>query len=81
MTEEQPVESLDCVGLYCPQPLFQAKQAIESIGPGEILEVLADDPGAEKDIKAFARRTGHTFISVQRLPDGSNRILLRRRED
>ncbi|MGY5873286.1 MAG: sulfurtransferase TusA family protein [Candidatus Thorarchaeota archaeon] len=81
MTEEQPVESLDCVGLYCPQPLFQAKQAIESIGPGEILEVLADDPGAEKDIKAFARRTGHTFISAQRLPDGSNRILIRRKEN
>ena len=80
MTEEQPVESLDCVGLYCPQPLFQTKQAIESIGPGEILEVLADDPGAEKDIKAFARRTGHTFISSTRLPDGSNRILIRRKE-
>ena len=57
------------------------KQAIESIGPGEILEVLADDPGAEKDIKAFARRTGHTFISAQRLPDGSNRILIRRKEN
>jgi len=78
MTEEQPVESLDCVGLYCPQPLFQTKQAI---GPGEILEILADDPGAEKDIKAFARRTGHTFISAKRLPDGSNRILLRRKEN
>ena len=81
MTKEQPVESLDCVGLYCPQPLFQTKQAIESIGPGEILEVLADDPGAEKDIKAFARRTGHTFISATRLPDGSNRILIRRKEN
>lgn len=81
MTEEQPVESLDCVGLYCPQPLFQTKQAIESLKPGEILEILADDPGAEKDIKAFARRTGHTFISSRRLPDGSNRILIKRKEN
>jgi TusA-related sulfurtransferase len=81
MTEYHPVESLDCVGLYCPQPLFQTKQAIESIGPGEVLEILADDPAAEEDIKRFAKRTGHTFISAKRLPDGSNRILLRRKEE
>ena len=80
MTEEQPVESLDCVGLYCPQPLFQAKQAIESIGPGEILEILADDPAAEEDIKRFVKRVGHIFISAQRLPDGTKRILIRRKE-
>ena len=78
---EQPVESLDCVGLYCPQPLFQAKQAIESIEPGEILEVLADDPGAEEDLKRFAKRTGHTFISAKRLPDGAMRIWIRRKAD
>ena len=77
---EQPVESLDCVGLYCPQPLFQAKQAIEQIGPGEILEILADDPGAREDIKRFAKRTGHTFISAEELPDGVTRILVRRKE-
>jgi len=81
MTEQQPVESLDCVGLYCPQPLFQAKQAIESIGPGEVLEILADDPAAEEDIKRFAKRTGHTFISAKRLPDGTNRILIKRKEN
>jgi TusA-related sulfurtransferase len=69
------------VGLYCPQPLFQTKQAIESIKPGEILEILADDPGAEKDISAFARRRGHTLISVDKLPDGATRILLKRKED
>jgi len=81
MSDQEPAESLDCVGLYCPQPLFQTKQAIESIKPGEILEVLADDPGAEEDIKRFAKRTGHTFISATMLPDGSKRILLRRKED
>lgn len=81
MTEVEPVDSLDCVGLYCPQPLFQAKQAIESINPGEVLEILVDDPAAEEDIKRFARRTGHTFISAKRLPDGVNRILLKRKEE
>ena len=81
MTEEQPAESLDCVGLYCPQPLFQTKQAIESLKPGEILEILADDPAAEEDLQRWAKRTGQTFISAKRLPDGTNRILIKRKEN
>ncbi|MBN2228749.1 MAG: sulfurtransferase TusA family protein [Candidatus Thorarchaeota archaeon] len=80
MTEVKPDECLDCVGLFCPQPLFQTKQAIESLKPGQILEILADDPAAEEDIKRFARRTGHVLISVKRLPDGIQRILLQRKE-
>ncbi|MFW9956761.1 MAG: sulfurtransferase TusA family protein [Candidatus Odinarchaeota archaeon] len=81
MTEMKPDESLDCVGLFCPQPLFQTKQAIESIEPGQILEILADDPAAEEDIKRFCKRTGHEFISTKNLPDGVKRILVRRKKD
>ena len=80
VTEVKPDESLDCVGLFCPQPLFQTKQAIESIEPGQILEILADDPAAEEDIKRFCKRTGHEFISVKNLPDGVQRILVRRKK-
>jgi tRNA 2-thiouridine synthesizing protein A len=80
MTEILPDESLDCVGLFCPQPLFQTKQAIESIKPGQILEILADDAAAEEDIKRFCKRTGHELISVKRLPDGVQRILVRRKQ-
>ncbi|MDH4213501.1 MAG: sulfurtransferase TusA family protein [Candidatus Thorarchaeota archaeon] len=77
----KPDESLDCVGLFCPQPLFQTKQAIESIEPGQILEILADDPAAEEDIKRFCKRTGHEFVSAKNLPDGVKRILVRRKKD
>jgi tRNA 2-thiouridine synthesizing protein A len=80
MTEILPDESLDCVGLFCPQPLFQTKQAIESIKPGQILEILADDAAAEEDIKRFCKRTGHELISVKRRPDGVQRILVRRKQ-
>lgn len=80
MSEVKADETLDCVGLFCPQPLFQTKQAIESIKPGQVLEVLADDPAAEEDIKRFCRRTGHELISVRRLPDGVQKILVRRRK-
>lgn len=72
-------ETLDCVGLYCPQPLYETKQAIDKIGPGEVLEVLADDPAAEEDLKRFCKRTGHELLSYERLEDGVQRFLIRRR--
>lgn len=80
MSDMNPDELLDCVGLFCPQPLFQTKQAIESIEPGQVLEILADDPAAEEDLRRFCKRTGHELISVQNLPDGVKRIRIRRKD-
>jgi len=78
MTDDlAPAQTLDCLGLYCPEPLFQTRQAIDAIGVGEILEVLADDPAAEEDLTRFARRAGHEVVAVERR-DGELRILLRR---
>lgn len=59
-------KTLDCVGLYCPQPLFQTREQIDSIEVGEILEVIADDPAAEEDLKRFAKRTGHEIIAFEK---------------
>jgi tRNA 2-thiouridine synthesizing protein A len=58
-------ESLDCIGLFCPEPLFQTREAIDRLAVGQILEVLADDPAAEEDLKRFAKRTGHEVVSVE----------------
>jgi len=80
VSDMNPDELLDCVGLFCPQPLFQTKQAIESIEPGQVLEILADDPAAEEDLRRFCKRTGHELISVQNLPDGVKRIRIRRKD-
>ncbi|MFW9966111.1 MAG: sulfurtransferase TusA family protein [Candidatus Thorarchaeota archaeon] len=80
MPNKEPVETLDCIGLFCPQPLFQTREAIDSIEPGEILEMLADDPAAEEDIKRFCKRTGHELLSFERLEDGTQRFLIRRKE-
>ena len=74
------VETLDCIGLFCPQPLFQAREMIDSIGPGEIMEMLADDPAAEEDIKRFCKRTGHELLKFERLEDGVQRFLIRKKE-
>lgn len=59
-----PNKTLDCIGLYCPEPLFQTREQIDTLEPGEILEVLADDPAAEEDLQRFARRTGNEIISL-----------------
>lgn len=80
MSEVEPVESLDCVGLFCPQPLFQTREAIDRLKPGEVLEMLSDDPAAEEDIKRFAKRTGNIILSFERLEDGVQRFLIRKKE-
>ncbi len=75
---EEPVETIDCIGLYCPQPLFLTREAIDEIEVGQILEVLADDPAAEEDLKRFVKRTGHELVKYERLEDGVHRFLIRR---
>ncbi len=67
MTEElKPDKTLDCIGLYCPEPLFQTREQMDSIEAGEILEVLSDDPAAEEDLKRFAKRTGNEIITFEK---------------
>jgi TusA-related sulfurtransferase len=79
MTDE-PVMSVDCVGLYCPQPIFQTREAVESVEVGDVVEILADDPGAESDLKRFTKRTGHELVSFQKMEDGVLRFLIRRKK-
>ena len=78
MTEtDKPTKTLDCVGLYCPEPLFQTREQIDSIEAGEILEVLADDPAAEEDLKRFAKRTGNELLAFEN-KDGRLRFLIKK---
>ncbi|MGY5875287.1 MAG: sulfurtransferase TusA family protein [Candidatus Thorarchaeota archaeon] len=78
--EQEPALSLDCVGLYCPQPLFQTRESIDSIGADEILEVLADDPAAEEDLKRFCKRTGHELLLFEKDEDGVQRFLIKKKK-
>ena len=55
-------ERLDCSGLRCPLPLLRTKQALHRMAPGAVLEVLATDVGAERDIPAFLRQTTHRLL-------------------
>ena len=73
------VRTLDCLGLYCPAPLLQTRENIEQIKPGEILEVITDDPAAEEDLKRFAKRTGHEIVSFEK-DDAQMRFLIKKTE-
>jgi tRNA 2-thiouridine synthesizing protein A len=64
MTTE-PDEVLDCTGLYCPEPVFRTRLALDEMGVGQVLEVTADDPAAEEDIKRLVRRLGHEILSLE----------------
>ena len=66
MTEIVPDAELDCVGQYCPMPIAMTKEEIQNIEIGQILMVEADDPAAESDILAWAKRTGHEVLEFRK---------------
>ena len=55
-------KTLDCQGTFCPVPIIQAHQAVGSMAPGQVLEVIATDPGSQGDFVAFAKNTGHELL-------------------
>jgi tRNA 2-thiouridine synthesizing protein A len=55
---------LDVKGLNCPLPILRAKKAIKDVAQGEVLTVMATDPGSVKDFEAFCRQTGNTLEST-----------------
>ena len=78
MDEElEPDRSLDCLGLYCPEPVFRTRLILDEMEAGEVLEVMADDPAADEDLRRLARRLGHEVVSRE-LHDGVLKILIRK---
>ena len=56
---------LDARGLRCPLPILRCKKGMAEIEGGEVLKVLATDPGAVKDFQAFCKQTGHELLSLE----------------
>lgn len=69
---------LDCIGLYCPEPVFRTRLALDEMEAGEVLEVTADDPAAEEDIKRLVRRLGHEILSLES-DDDQVRFVIRKK--
>jgi len=59
-------KKLDCVGLYCPEPVFNTRLALDEMEIGETMEVTADDPAAESDIQNLVKHLGQEIISTSK---------------
>jgi TusA-related sulfurtransferase len=62
-------KELDCLGLYCPEPIFRTRMALDEMKKGEILKVTADDPAAEEDLKRLSERLGHKVLEILKEDD------------
>jgi len=73
----KPDRTLDCLGLYCPEPVFKTRLELDEMKIGETLEVLADDPAAESDIRSLVRNLEQELVSVTRKAE-TVQILIRK---
>lgn len=55
-------QELDARGLNCPLPILRAKKAINGLESGQVLRIIATDPGSVKDFEAFAKQTGNVLM-------------------
>ncbi len=70
-------KTLDCLGLYCPEPVYRTRMELNKMKIGEIVEVLADDPAAEADIRSLIKRLEQEMVSISK--DGNTlRILVKK---
>jgi len=67
--KSKPDRTLDCLGLYCPEPVFKTRLELDEMKVGETLEVLADDPAAESDIRSLVKNLGHELVNVTKKGD------------
>ena len=56
-------QELDATGLNCPLPILRAKKTLNGMSAGQVLRIVATDPGSVKDFEAFAKQTGNELMS------------------
>jgi tRNA 2-thiouridine synthesizing protein A len=75
--QTKPDKTLNCLGVYCPEPVYMTRMKLDNMKIGEILEILADDPAAEADIRGLVKNLGQEILSVSK--DGDTvRILVKK---
>ncbi|ANH68056.1 MULTISPECIES: sulfurtransferase TusA family protein [unclassified Roseateles] len=71
-------KELDTRGLNCPLPILKAKKALAEMESGQLLKVVATDPGSTRDFQAFARQTGNELVEQSSAGDEYIHVLKRR---
>lgn len=73
-----PAEDLDTRGLLCPLPVLKARKRLQSMAPGDLLRMQADDPAARVDVPHFCAEAGHDLVSEAELPEGVLEFVIRK---
>ncbi|HEX6899911.1 MAG TPA: sulfurtransferase TusA family protein [Thermoanaerobaculia bacterium] len=71
-----PPHRLDLTGLLCPLPILLAAREMRKLNPGDLLEVLGDDPGIREDMPAWCERAGHRLVEMVEEEGGLIRSLV-----
>lgn len=71
-------KEIDTRGLNCPLPILRAKKAMADMLSGQLLKVVATDPGSLRDFQAFARQTGNELVEQQQQGEEFIHVLKRR---
>lgn len=65
LSKPEYILSVDCRRMSCPLPILKVKKAVDGIEVGQILEMIATDPGSVADMKAWARQTEHDLLYTE----------------
>ncbi|MBI9052118.1 MAG: sulfurtransferase TusA family protein [Anaerolineaceae bacterium] len=63
---------LDCSGMACPMPILKTKKAVDGLDVGQVLKMIATDPGSSSDMDAWTKKTGHELVGSEQ--DGDKYI-------
>ena len=65
MALDTPIKAdqvLDCSGMACPMPILKTKKAVDGLQTGQVLKMIATDPGSVSDMNAWTQKTGHELL-------------------
>jgi len=68
------IKKLDYTGLKCPMPVLKTKKELKNLNSGQMIEVIADDVGAKKDIPALLNKSGDKLVELRE--DNGNLIFV-----
>lgn len=79
MARQHSRHHLDVTGLFCPLPILLAAREMRKLRPGDLLEVVGDDPGIREDMPVWCERAGHRLVEMEE-EEGKIRSLVEKGE-
>jgi tRNA 2-thiouridine synthesizing protein A len=61
----KPIHRLDVTGALCPLPILLSAREMRKLQPGDLLEVVGDDPGIREDMPVWCERAGHRLVEME----------------